>query len=229
MASLDLERLREFAFTEKTLPAMRSGRKYHGCGKAQVGGSQVLIVAGGRTAKEKVMTSVEMLEIGPGATADAQWLSIGRLREARSFFPAVGVIDGILVVAAGMDGHGRPTDTVEVFDEVDQRFATSKSLRLRLPRYGHSTSFVDEKHCIKDATEETRGLRGFVSRQTPIKEGFTFGRSYFPEKDEDFDDRDDDLDDDNNEDYSDEDDKFRSLFNWERAQRLKSKLASYGR
>ena len=206
---------------------MKSGRKYHGCGTAQVSGNQVLIVAGGVNAKDKVMTSVEMVSIDPGSTG-SEWVSIGRLREPRSFFPSVGVIDGILVVAAGMDKHRNPLDSVEVFEEVDQKFKTSKSLKLRLPRYGHSSSFVEEKHCIKDSAEETRGLRGFFPGRKPIKEGFTFGRSYFPERDEAFDDDDDDLDSDDDE-YSTEDNRFRSLFNWERAQRLKSKLASYGR
>lgn len=101
---------------------MRNGRATHGCAVASYkGGKNSVIVAGGIDFYRRPLKSVEMLII-----EDGRWIDLGSMKEPRSWYPAVGVMGKLLVVAAGQNGNGASDDGIEEFDKRHKAWIPSK-------------------------------------------------------------------------------------------------------
>ena len=124
-------------------------RKMPGCAKIIQNNKLSLVVAGGQNGrKNDFLKSVEIIGIDVKTNTVSTWVTLGEMNFARAYFPSVGFFDFSLIITAGKlkDEHGKYS--VEKYQ--DGEWKIWDVLKLRFPRFSHSTVSVTQEWCKSD-------------------------------------------------------------------------------
>ena len=131
-----------------------------GCALVKFKEKLTIVVAGGEDTKGNKLNDVEILQFDEPdpdqedgikeALKQSSWQNITKLNFARGNFPSVGTVEGFLTVTAGDVDSSNPDDQVSVerFDEKSNSWIVRQDIKLKSPRYGHSTLKVSKDWCI---------------------------------------------------------------------------------
>ena len=135
------------------IPNLQIGRKMPGCGLLTFEKVHTIVVAGGEDSNGICLNDVEILQFQKGeyvidSMTKSSWKSMPSLNFARSNFPSVGLVKGLLTVAAGdVDSTDHKEQVlIEQFDEDSESWTISQDA-LKTPRFGHSTLKVSKDWC----------------------------------------------------------------------------------
>ena len=128
-----------------------------GCALMTFRNKLAIVVAGGEDSDGNKLKNVEILQFdGPdqyGKILDnllsSTWQEIPKLNFARSGFPSVGIVEGLLTVTAGVVDSSNPVDqvSVEQFNENSESWIVRQDIRLKNPRHDHSTMIIPSNWC----------------------------------------------------------------------------------
>ena len=114
---------------------MNFARKMPGCGKVTYENQTQLVVAGGEDMNGNKLKSVEMLKINLKSAdlTKSNWIRIGELIYARTYFPTVGMLDdSSLIVIGGKLDEEEYKYTVEKYQN-NQQWQIWNSMELKSP------------------------------------------------------------------------------------------------
>ena len=128
-----------------------------GCAFVKFRDKPTIVVAGGEDSNGNKLNDVEILQFEPSedgitikdAMIDSIWEDLPSLKSARSNFPSVGIVEGFLTVTAGKIDSSDFDDqvSVESFDEDSYHWNVRQDIKLKTPRYGHSTLKIPSNWC----------------------------------------------------------------------------------
>ena len=121
-------------------------RKMPGCAKITRNNKVSLVVAGGQNGRNNnFLKSVEIIGIDIKTNSVSTWVTLGEMNFARAYFPSVGFLNFSLVITAGKleDEYGK--HSVEKYQ--NGKWKILDALKLRFPRFSHSTVSVTQEWC----------------------------------------------------------------------------------
>ena len=134
-------------------PSLQTARRNHGCALVEVGGRAGVMVAGGYNSRDKYLSSVEFLDLGPAGAApdltNLRWRRLPEMPRPRADKPVV--VDGgerVYVVGGGR-GSSNPDNSVISFHKSRSRWQTTNYNAITKRSY---TTFVrnvpTELNCV---------------------------------------------------------------------------------